>query len=183
MRIIRVVVVDPAFKRLLEGERVIPVIRPNQVFLERAQDALGIGIASGIAPGGKYLGDAQKRAAHHKALRCWLAAVIREQEELLIFEGFTDAAREPVSNSSLNGIEPVIGLGADAQGVTDDFLGAPVKHDAQVQPAQGDILILVISMPQKWLGRSACGLGRIGPRLALFLVSGVARRPCSFIRR
>lgn len=148
MRIIRVVVVDPAFKRLLEGERVIPVIRPNQVFLERAQDALGIGIASGIAPGGKYLGDAQKRAAHHKALRCWLAAVIREQEELLIFEGFTDAAREPVSNSSLNGIEPVIALGADAQGVTDDFLGAPVKHDAQVQPAQGDILILVISMPQ-----------------------------------
>lgn len=51
-----------------EGKGIIPIIRPDQIFFDRAHDALSIGIALGVTPASKYLGDAQKRAAHHEAI-------------------------------------------------------------------------------------------------------------------
>ncbi len=53
----------------------------------------------------------------------------------VMFKCIFDAVREPVVDGHLKRIKPVIGFRLNAQGVTDNFFGIPVKDDGQVEPA------------------------------------------------
>ena len=78
MRVVIVVVVNPFVDGDFKVKRMIPVVTPDDVFFDGAHNAFGVGIALGIAPGGKDLLEAQDRARLHEALGSGLAAVVRD---------------------------------------------------------------------------------------------------------
>lgn len=55
----------------------------------------------------------------------------------MIFESLTNAVGESVVDGSFDSVKLVFSFRLDAERVTNDLLGAPVKDDCQVQPAPG----------------------------------------------
>lgn len=130
MRIIIVVSFNPLIQFLGKGEGVVPVVSPDQIFFEGSDDAFGVTVALGIRPSGEDLFDAQDRTIHHESLGCGLTAIVGDEQEGAVFERLTNTVGESAVNSAFDGLKPVVGSGLNAQRITDDFFGTPIKNDA-----------------------------------------------------
>ena len=126
MREVRVVIVDPALEVILEIERAVPFVDPDEVFFDPTDDAFGIGIAFRVGPSGEDLLDAGQRAIESEVAAGWLAAVVRDQMQVMLERVF-DSVWESAVDGHLQSIKPVIGLGLNAKTVADDLFGVPVE--------------------------------------------------------
>jgi len=156
MREVGVVVIDPGLKIILQIEGIVPFVDPDEVFFDPSDDAFGIGVALGIRPGREYLFDAGQRAIKPEPAAGRLAAVVRDQMQVML-QGVADASREAVINGHFQGIKPVICFRLDAQRVSEDFFGVPVKDNGQVKPAPGGQFDLCHVDAPKLIGAGRAG--------------------------
>ena len=116
--------------RQREGTRPLP--QPEALLLERANTALGIGVALRVVVAGEGLGDVQRPAGGQEAHRGRLTAVIAHQMQRLAL----DAVRELAIDGHVQGGQPVRGRGLQPDVVADELLRVPVEHHDHVDPAE-----------------------------------------------
>lgn len=80
--------------------------------------------------------NAGQRTIESEAAAGRLAPVVGDQMQVMR-QGVADAVGEAVVDGHFKGIQPIVGLGLDAEAVTDYFLGVPVQDDGEVEPAPG----------------------------------------------
>ena len=78
VREIGIVGKDPRVEVFLEFKRIVPVIDPNQIFLEGTKKSFCVSVAFGVVPRGKDLFDFELRTGLHKGLGSGLAAIVRD---------------------------------------------------------------------------------------------------------
>src|ERR671918_1286633 len=132
MEVAGVVGGEPAVEGFEESGRTGPLVQPHQLLFQGPQEALGVGVALGIAVAGEGLADAQGGAGAHEGERGWLTAVIGHQVHALAL----DAIWELLVHGAVQSHQPVPGARLQAGIVADHLLAVPVEHDYQVDPAE-----------------------------------------------
>ncbi len=154
VKIALVVVFDPSIQLLDKLGRAFPLAQPDKLFLQRARQALGTGIALGIVVAREGLADPEALASLHEGNGGRLAAVIRHERKPLAPGAFD---KLPI-HGPVERHEPLPGAALEPGVMANDLLGVPLEDEHDVEPAKALEHRLGHVDPPPPIGRCRLGL-------------------------
>ena len=132
MQVADVELLEPPGDGIGQFKGAAPLPQPHAFLLERADAALGVGVALGIVVAGEGLRDPQLATGTHEGDRGGLAAIVRHQVQAVP----PHAVRELAVNGHVKRHQPMLSRALQADMVAHVLLGVPVEHHDYVDPAE-----------------------------------------------